>query len=160
MSTSYLRRHWLIPVIQNSRHRFFDLSVSDHGIVWFDIWSKCKLYCVPSLIKVYHSRVGHPVFSVLFFNLLLKSLIFSRKSWVLVIIFSAKKWRERRILHHLSQSPCRKAASSWRERVTNDPLSDLRTHHFGLATPLIMYGSRTHKTFKFYALLTHSWSWN
>ena len=33
--------------------------------------------------------------------------------------------------------PCRKAAFSRRERVTSDPLLDLRTHHFGLATPLI-----------------------
>ena len=57
----------------------------------------------------------------------------------MVIIFSAKKWRERRILHHLPQTPCRKAASSRRVRVTSDPLSDLRTHHFGLATPLVLY---------------------
>ena len=49
----------------------------------------------------------------------------------MVIIFSAKKWRERRILHHIPQTPCRKAASSRRERV-----SDFRTHHFWLATPL------------------------
>ena len=54
----------------------------------------------------------------------------------LVIIFSARKWRERRILHHLPQIPCRKVASLRREMVTSDPLSDLRTHQFGLATPL------------------------
>ena len=58
MTTSYLRRHWLIPVLHN----------------------------------------------FLFFNLLLKSLIFSRKLWVLVSMFSARQWRERRILHHLLQS--------------------------------------------------------
>ena len=75
MSTSCLRRHWLIPVLQNFRQRFFGLSVSD-----LDIWSKCKLYCVPSLRSII-AGVGHPVFSVLLFNLLLKSLIFSRKSW-------------------------------------------------------------------------------
>ena len=34
------------------------------------------------------------------------------------------------------KTPCRKAASSRRERVASAPLSDLRTHHFGLATPL------------------------
>ena len=51
----------------------------------------------------------------------------------MVIIFSARKWRERRILHHRPQTPCRKAASS---RESSDPLSDFRTHHFWLATPL------------------------
>ena len=76
MSTFYLRRHWLIPVLQNFRQRFFDLSVSDHGIVWFDSWSKCMMYCVPSLRSIIAG------WDVLFFNLLLKSLIFSRKSWV------------------------------------------------------------------------------
>ena len=76
MSTFYLRRHWLIPVLQNFRQRFFGLSVSDHGIVWFDSWSKCMMYCVPSLRSIIAG------WDVLFFNLLLKSLIFSRKSWV------------------------------------------------------------------------------
>ena len=55
----------------------------------------------------------------------------------LFIILSARKWRERRILHELPQTPCRKAASSRR-----DPLSDLSTHHFGLATALLCHNRR------------------
>ena len=109
--------------------------MSDHGIVWFDIWFKCKLYCVPSL-KVYHSGVGHPVFSVLIFNLLLKSLIFSRKSfWSSYLVPRNGEKAGFYIYPRASETPCRKTASSRRVRVTSDPLSDLRTHHFGLATP-------------------------
>ena len=100
MSTSYLRRHWLIPVLQNFRQRFFGLSVSDHGIVWFDIWSKCKLYCVPSLRSII---AGWDIlFSVFCFSIyFLKAWFLVEKVGFLVIIFSARKWRERRILHHL-----------------------------------------------------------
>ena len=103
MSTSYLRKHWLIPVLQNFRQRFFGLSVSDHGIVWFDIWSKCKLYCVPSLRSII---AGWDIlFSVFCFSIyFLKAWFLVEKVGFLVIIFSARKWRERRILHHLPQS--------------------------------------------------------
>ena len=98
--TSYLRRHWLIPVLQNFRQRFFGLSVSDHGIVWFDIWSKCKLYCVPSLRSII--TVWDILFSVFCFSIyFLKAWFLVEKVGFLVIIFSARKWRERRILHHL-----------------------------------------------------------
>ena len=99
LSTSYLRRHWLIPVLQNFRQRFFRLSVSDHGIVWFDIWSKCKLYCVPSLRSII--AVWDILFSVFCFSIyFLKAWFSVEKVGFLVIIFSARKWRERRILHH------------------------------------------------------------
>ena len=112
MSTSYLRRHWLIPVLQNFRQRFFGLSVSDHGIVWFDIWSKCKLYCVPSLRPII---AGWDIlFSVFWFPIyVLKAWFLVEKVGFLVIIFSARKWRERKILHHLPKTPCRKAAFKW-----------------------------------------------
>ena len=77
MSTSCLRRHWLIPVLQNFRQRFFGLSVSD-----LDIWSKCKLYCVPSLRSII---AGWDIlFSVFCFS------IYFLKAWVgfLVIIMA------------------------------------------------------------------------
>ena len=102
--------------------------------------------CIPSLRSMIARR--DILFSVFCFSIyLLKAWFSVEKVGVLVIIFSSRKWRERKILHHLPQSfwgpwagpdPCRKAASSRRERVTSDPLSDLRTHHFGLATPLPM----------------------
>ena len=76
----YLRRRLLIPVLQNFRQRFFSLYVSsDHGIVWFDIsciWSKCKLYCVPSLRSII---AGWDIlFSVFCFS------IYFLKAWFLV----------------------------------------------------------------------------
>ena len=85
------------------RQRFFGLSMSDHGIVWFDIWSKCKLYCVPSLRSII---AGWDIlFSVFCFSIyFLKAWFLVEKVGFLVIIFSARKWRERRILHHLPQS--------------------------------------------------------
>ena len=103
MSTSYLRRHWLIPVLQNFRQRFFGFSVSDHGIVWFDIWPKCKLYCVLSLRSII---AGWDIlFTMFYFSIyFLKAWFLVEKVRFLVIIFSARKWRECRILHHLPQS--------------------------------------------------------
>ena len=90
------------------------------------------------VFKVYHSGVVHILFSVFCFSSIyfFKAWFLVKKVGFLVIIFSARKWRERRILHHLAQTLCRNAAFSRRVRVTSDPLSDLRTHHFGLATPL------------------------
>ena len=105
------------------------LSVSDQRIVWFDIWSKCKLYCVPSLRSIIAR--WDILFSLFCFSIyFLKAWFLVEIVGVLVIIFSARKWWERRILHRLPQTPWGKAASSRRVRVTSDPLSDLRTHHF------------------------------
>ena len=148
MSTSYLWRHLLIPVLQNFRQRFSGLSVSDHGIVRFDIWSKCILYCVPSLgLAEWDILLVFCFFSIYF----LKAWFLVEKVGFLVIIFSARKWREHRILHHLPQSFCRKA----------DPLSGLRTHHFGLATPLtsILYiNAGFFKTFNVAEIHIFKWS--
>ena len=100
------------------------------------------------LFKVYHSEMGHPVFSVLFFNLLLKSLIFSRKSCGFGHHIQCQEMARSQdftpftteLLGAMSgPEPCRKVASLRRERITSDPLSVLRTHHFGLATPLVTY---------------------
>ena len=81
----------------------FGLSVSDHGIVRLDIWPKCKLYCVPSLLSIIEG--WDILFSVFCFSIyFLKAWFLVEEVGFLVIIFSARKWRERRILHHLPQS--------------------------------------------------------
>ena len=106
------------------------------GIVEFDIWSKCKLYCVPSLRSII---AGWGIlFSVFCFS------IYFLKAWFLVekVGFWSSYLVPRNgenagfytIYPRASgglDTPCSKAASSRRQSV-----SDLRTHHFGLATPL------------------------
>ena len=58
------------------------------------------------------------------------------KSWVFVHHIKCQEMA-RTQEHELPQTPCRKAASSRR-----DPLSDLSTHHFGLATALLCHNRR------------------
>ena len=80
------------------------------------LWSKCKLYCVPSLMSII---AGWDIlFSLFCFSIyFLKAWFLVEKGGFWVIIFSARKWRERRILHHIPKTPS-------------------GSHHFRLATPL------------------------
>jgi hypothetical protein len=97
-----------------------------HMLIVFDSKSSLTHYTFDKIKFLCQLHICVALLNISFLKIYVQKLTCC--SWKLGfrgIIFSARKLRECRILHHLAQTPCRKATSARWGRVTSSPSTRL-----------------------------------